>query len=258
MLKNTLVNLDKDSKNMNQMIKDKLILNDPWYQLILEMLKLTVRDFNKLKLIEVGCGFGGFLIYVARRGATVIGLDISSHAILLARDLVKQAGLQEKVDLIIGDAQFLPFKEESGDLIVCSETLEHVQDYKKAFNELVRIIKKSGHLCLTVPNFLSTLFFENVILLLIGQPNYVRSNLCVEKEHIFHVFKLKKLLSRNDLSIITVRSVDFFHLPPRLRKFLKIDRILKIASNRLGYFIEKYHLPLRLIGAHIGILAEKK
>lgn len=242
----------------SEMIRNKLSLCDPWYQLAMKMLRSVVNDFNSQMMIEVGCGFGGFLANVARRGALVIGLDVSSKAVRTAKNLAKQLGLQNEVDFVVGDAQLLPFKEQASDIVVCSETLEHVQDYERAFGELVRITKKSGYLCLTVPNFLSTALFEDVILLLIGQPSYVKSQVCVEKEHIFHVFKLRKLLGRENVKVMAMRSVDFLHLPPRVRRFLKLDYSLKVISDRLGGFFEVHASPLRLIGANIGVLAKKE
>ena len=245
-------------KHTSEMIRDKLSLSDPWYQLVMKMLQSVVNDFNRQILIEVGCGLGGFLVNVARRGAFVVGLDVSSKAVRIAKDLVKQLGLQNKIDLVVGDAQLLPFKEQASDIVVCSETLEHVPNYEKAFSELTKITKKSGYLCLTVPNFLSTAFFENVILLLVGQPGYVKSQVCVEKEHIFHIFKLRKLLKRENVKVIIIRSVDFLHFPPRVRRLLRLGRSLKIISGRLEDFFGVYASPLRLIGANIGVLAKKE
>lgn len=245
-------------KHTSEMIRDKLSLSDPWYQLVMKMLQSVVNDFNRQILIEVGCGLGGFLVNVARRGAFVVGLDVSSKAVRIAKDLVKQLGLQNKIDLVVGDAQLLPFKEQASDIVVCSETLEHVPNYEKAFSELTKITKKSGYLCLTVPNFLSTAFFENVILLLVGQPGYVKSQVCVEKEHIFHIFKLRKLLKRENVKVIIIRSVDFLHFPPRVRRLLRLGRSLKIISGRLEDFFGAYASPLKLMGANIGVLAKKE
>lgn len=242
----------------SKIVRDKLRLVDPWYQLVIEMLDLTFRNFNKKKIIEVGCGLGGFLLSISKSCGEVIGLDISSKAIYIAKNLAKQLGLQDRLNLIIGDAQFLPFKEDSGDILVCSETLEHVPDYEKALCELIRVTKKSGYLCLTVPNFLSTAFLENIILLFIGQPAYVKSHVSVEKEHIFHVFKLNRLLNRCDVEVIVMRSVDFIHLPPRIRNFLKLDRVLQIISKKLETFFTKHLSLLRLAGANIGVLARKR
>jgi len=239
-----------------QMIRDKLSLSDPWYQLVLKMLYSVFDNFNGQMIIEVGCGVGGFIVNVSQSCEQVIGLDISSRAIHVAKTLVRRFGFQEKVDLIVGDAQFLPFREQSGDIVVCSETLEHIPDYEKAFSELVRITKRSGYLCLTVPNFLSTAFFENLILLLIGQPSYVKFHVCVEKEHIFHIFKLRRLLNQQNVKVIAIQGSDFLHLPPRVRKFIKIDWILRIISNKLENFFNNHFSLLKLLGANIGVLVK--
>lgn len=241
----------------SKVVKDKLSLTDPWYQLVIEMLHSTFRDLDGKMLIEVGCGFGGFLLSISK-SCDVVGLDVSSKAVHIAKDLAKKFDLQDRVNLVVGDAQFLPFRNGSGDILVCSETLEHVENYEKAFGELIRVTRKSGYLCLTVPNFLSTAFFENLVLLLVGQPGYIKAKVSVEKEHIFHVFKLRKLLNQYDVEFIVMRSVDFLHLPPRVRKLLKIDWVLKIISNILEKFCTKYFPPLRLAGANIGVLVRKK
>jgi len=243
---------------ISDVIERKLRLDDPWYQLIMKMLQSVAYGFDGQRMIEVGCGVGGFLINAAQNGAIIIGLDISTNAVHTARDLVKSLGLQANVDLVVGDAQFLPFKDQAGDVVICAETLEHVPDYEEAFKEIVRITSRSGYLCLTVPNFFSTAFFENVILLLVGQPGYVKSQVCVEKEHVFHVFKLRKLLSQGNVEVITLRSVDFLHLPPRVRKILKVDNSLRIISEKLEDFFVNINSPLRLMGANIGVLAKKK
>jgi ubiquinone/menaquinone biosynthesis C-methylase UbiE len=248
---------DSSGSFSSEIIKDKLLLVDPWYQLVLKMLYSVFDDFKEQVVIEVGCGVGGFLVNISKSCKEVVGLDVSLKAVHMAKDLAKRFGFYEKVNLVVGDAQFLPFKEDVGDIVVCSETLEHVPDYERAFDELVRITKSIGYLCLTIPNFLSTAFFENLILLLKGQPGYVKSQVCVEKEHVFHIFKLKRLLNCQKVEIVEFRSTDFLHLPPRVRKFLKLDGILKIVSNKLESFFDNHFSPLKLAGANIGVLLRK-
>jgi len=60
------------------------------------------------------------------------------------------------------------------------------------------------------------------------------------------------------VNVVTIRSVDFLHLPPRVRKFLRIDWVLKIISNRLENLFMNYFSPLKLAGANIGVLVKKK
>lgn len=249
-----MVKMPSEEHHVAELIERKLLLNDPWYRLILRMMKSITQSFQEKRVLEVGCGLGGFCVLIARKGANPVGLDISSSAIRQAKNLAKKCGVQNQVDFVIGDAHFLPFKSESNEIVVCSETLEHVANYEHAFFELTRVTEKSGYLCLTVPNFLSTLFFEYIVLLFIGQPKYAKKFLSVEKEHVFHLFKVKKLLKGENLKVMDIRSTDFLHLPPTIRKALGIDHYLRVISDKL----EKNSRALRLFGANIGVIAKKK
>jgi hypothetical protein len=110
-------------------------------------------------------------------------------------------------------------------------------------------------LCLTVPNLLSGLFFEYMILFLIGQPQYAKDFGCLEKEHIFHLFKLRRLLNRENLKVLEIRSADFLHLPPTIKKALKIDRRPSAVSGNLA--THGFSLRLGLFGATIGVVAKR-
>lgn len=243
---------------ISDLIRRKFSLDDLWYRLIIKMLSSVISEFDGKKILEVGCGFGGFCVYMAGAGADVIGLDISSKAIHKTKNLVKQIEFKGQVDFVIADAQCLPFKDHANEIVVCSETLEHVPDYERAFSELVRVTSKLGYVCLTVPNLLSTLFYEYIVLILIGQPQYVKNELCLEKEHIFHIFKLRKLLNKEKIQIITIRSTDFLHFPPRVREALKISDPLKVISHNIEDHLETHDLPLKYLGANIGVLVRKE
>jgi len=250
--------LDRAMKDRTSAVIDrKLSLSDPWYQLIIRMLKTVIFEFKGKRILEIGCGFGGFCIFVANTGGYAIGVDISSASIHKAKDLANQMGVKGLTDFVIGDACFLPFKDQSNEIVVCSETLEHIESYEKAFNELVRVTSKLGYLCLTVPNLLSTSFFEFLILLLVGQPQYIKKQACLEKEHVFHIFKLRRLLGKRYLRIIMVQSTDFLHLPPLVRRALKLDHVLRTISTQIEHYSVKHNLPFRFFGANIGVLAQK-
>lgn len=239
-------------RNSTSLVERKLLLNDPWYQLILEMMNSVLKSVHGKRVLEVGCGFGGFCIRIAEKGADVVGLDISSSAIRKARNLAKQASIRSQVDFIVGDAQFLPFRDRSSRIVVCSETLEHVPNYEQAFDELVRVTEKGGCLCVTVPNLLSTFFFECVVLLSIGQPQYVKKFFSVEKEHVFHFFKVKKLFSRRELKIAKIRGTDLFHLSLVIRKALKRNDYLRAPTPFKNHGLEIF------FGATIGVLARRE
>ena len=237
-------------------IERKIGVNDPWYQLILKMFEEHFQ-FQGKRILEVGCGLGGFCIKLAEKGTDSIGLDISRYAIKKAKDLAKRCNVENQVDFIIGDAQSLPFKNGSYSTVICSETLEHVENYEQAFNEIVRIVKNQGQICITLPNLLSTMFPVYIFLLVMGQPRYAKKFLNVEKEGIFHYFKIKKLVNRKDLEVIKIQSTDFLYLPPRIKKLFKIEQHLKKMSDSIEDYVERYNLGLKYLGANIGVLATK-
>lgn len=62
-------------------------------------------------MLEVGCGSGVFLRAAADRGARVSGLDASEALLEIARSRVPEA------DLRVGDMQFLPYGDDSFDVV---------------------------------------------------------------------------------------------------------------------------------------------
>ena len=62
--------------------------------------------------------------------------------------------------LFAADIHNLPFSDNEFDIVLCSETLEHVTDYKKAIQELLRITKKV--LIITVPHETEKIVAQNI------------------------------------------------------------------------------------------------
>lgn len=240
-LKRKGVKKDRLSEKARARIQRKLRLDDPWYRLILKMTKSI--NFNQRNVLEIGCGLGGFCIHAAKRGANAIGLDINSSAVKKAKELAQKSKFRNQLDFVIGDAQFLPFRNASNDIVVCSETLEHIPNYKRAFNQLVRVTGESGYLCVTVPNMLS--------------PSFLHYVMDARAFHMFHYFNFKKQFSRKDLEVIEFQGTDFIHIPfinLRIKKAVKKESRLQ----RFLKYLERYGQALKALGANMGIIARKK
>lgn len=95
------------------------------------------------RVLDAGCGVGGLVEQLARRGFEVTGVDADPASIALGR----QAGRLK--DARQADVAQLPFPDRHFDLAVCSEVLEHVPEDAAALRELRRVT--SGPLLLTVP-----------------------------------------------------------------------------------------------------------
>jgi SAM-dependent methyltransferase len=98
------------------------------------------------RILDAGCGTGGNLLRYSQLG-TATGIDPSPEAVRFCRErgleLVEQAGVEE-----------LPFADESFDLIVATDVLEHVAAEHEALRELWRVASPGGALLLTVPAYM--------------------------------------------------------------------------------------------------------
>jgi len=98
------------------------------------------------KILDVGCGTGINLIYLKRRANFVIGIDSSKEAI----DFCKLRGHKT---LCQADILSLPLKDNSIDIILALDVLEHIDNDELAISELHRVLKPKGKLFITVPAF---------------------------------------------------------------------------------------------------------
>lgn len=115
-------------------------------------------------MLEIGCGRGAFAKYLADQGAELTAGDFSPHAVELAATL-----LEGRARTVVADVQSLPFPDESFDLVVSLETLEHVPDPDRGLAELVRVTKRGGRLIVTTPNYLGLVGLYRVYLRLTGR-----------------------------------------------------------------------------------------
>ena len=101
-----------------------------------------------LDLLDVGTGTGGNVaIPAARGGAKVVGLDIAPELFEHARRRAAEAGVE--VEWIEGDAQELPFEDESFDRVVSTFGAMFAPDHARAAAELVRVCRKGGRVAMT-------------------------------------------------------------------------------------------------------------
>ena len=110
----------------------------------LEMILASAGDLVRGRVLENGCGVGMYAERLRRCGGQVIGLEY---------DFARAVEAQERSPLIVNAAgEYLPFPEESFDLILSHEVLEHVANDRRAVREMVRVLQTGGMLVVFVPN----------------------------------------------------------------------------------------------------------
>lgn len=100
---------------------------------------------KSILVMDVGCGTGANVASLNAQYSCV-GVDISEHAIMLARRRFP------KVPFICGDArEVLRHQDEKTMLLLLLDVLEHIQDDQKFFLEIVGLMKSGDYLLVTVP-----------------------------------------------------------------------------------------------------------
>jgi 2-polyprenyl-3-methyl-5-hydroxy-6-metoxy-1,4-benzoquinol methylase len=102
---------------------------------------------SRSKILDAGCGTGGNLDLLSGLGSDVTGLEMEPGAAEIARSRSGKA-------VYIGSLpDQVPFVDESFDLIVLLDVLEHIEDDIGALASLTAKLKPGGHLFITVPAF---------------------------------------------------------------------------------------------------------
>jgi 2-polyprenyl-3-methyl-5-hydroxy-6-metoxy-1,4-benzoquinol methylase len=104
-------------------------------------------------ILDVGCGFGGALAVLTGKGARCVGIDLSVEELSICAHRLHLHGLANLA--VCGDAFKMPFQDGRFDVVICTETMEHVKDRISLLDEISRVLKPEGLLYLSFPNLLS-------------------------------------------------------------------------------------------------------
>ena len=107
------------------------------------------------KMLDVGCGEGRHIFGVMQNfpKMSCIGLDMDIPSIKKAEEGNEyfKSISETRTRFFKGSAYEIPFEDNSFDLIICSEVLEHLHEYNAALNEMFRVLKPGGKLYASVP-----------------------------------------------------------------------------------------------------------
>jgi ubiquinone/menaquinone biosynthesis C-methylase UbiE len=108
-------------------------------------------------ILELGCGTGRFLPFIADLGYQLTGMDISPEMLRVAEKRVQKES-KNTIPLILNNADTMPFEDDHFDAIYSILVLNLIPDYRKVFYEMARVVKPGGVIVFSVPN-LSSVFF---------------------------------------------------------------------------------------------------
>jgi 2-polyprenyl-3-methyl-5-hydroxy-6-metoxy-1,4-benzoquinol methylase len=102
------------------------------------------------EMADVGCGAGTQCLLWAELGHRAHGLDVNGPLVDLGRERAAKAG--HDIDFRVGSAVQLPWPNESMDVCLVLELLEHVAEWKACLKEAIRILRPGGALFLSTTN----------------------------------------------------------------------------------------------------------
>lgn len=108
------------------------------------------RAVRSLDVADIGCGAGTQCILWAERGHRVHGLDINRKLVELGSRRAAEKELT--IDFNVGSATDLPFADESMDVCLAPELLEHVEEWEPCMREFTRILRPGGLLYVSTTN----------------------------------------------------------------------------------------------------------
>jgi 2-polyprenyl-3-methyl-5-hydroxy-6-metoxy-1,4-benzoquinol methylase len=184
---------------------------------------LKLAHLNQKKVLDIGCGDG---IIASRKPGYkhYIGLDISQKRLDRCTQLYGTLQTEFKdVDVAYG----LPFDDDSFEVVIASEIIEHVIDVPFFLNEINRVLAKGGTLIISTPNM----------------PNYVEFEDNLYKEQHLRLYSTKKLIediTDHGLNVVMVTGTGL-QLPfgLRLKPNTQFNLLDSSLVNRLYFKLPK-------------------
>jgi 2-polyprenyl-3-methyl-5-hydroxy-6-metoxy-1,4-benzoquinol methylase len=180
---------------------------------------LTISYLKGRVILDAGCGSGWLSIEIARRGFEVFAIDLSKKQLEQAKLLSKAE--QINLTLIRASLSHMPFGTAMFDSIVSSDVIEHIPLLSVALEELSRVLRSEGNLCITTPNGYG--FYEilyNYILRdipvfsLISKTSRMLRRREIETEHVIRFTPniLRQFVCKSGFSVVVFQNTEFLSI----------------------------------------------
>jgi ubiquinone/menaquinone biosynthesis C-methylase UbiE len=142
------------------------ILREDWYSQEIPD-ELVVNFFaplqnSKLRVLDLACGAGRNLIYVASQGFEAHGMDLSETGLnLTGKRLRKQ---NSRAYIVKGDMHLLPYRDACFDVVMCLFAIYHqkLEGIQSTISEIQRVLKKKGTLLINFQSKKSSMYGKGV------------------------------------------------------------------------------------------------
>ncbi len=182
--------------------------------------------------LDLGAGTADLSIAVIRHsapGVRMIGMDITPEMLERGRLKVVRLGLQDQIDLRLGDAEHIDLPDNSVDGCCSAFTVRNLTDLRQGFREMLRVARPGGKVvCLEISHPPGRVF---------GALFY------------FYFFKLAPLFG----SVIGKAFEEYHYLPNSLTTFPDAPTLQAVMEEAGWSNVHFYRLTRGIVAVHVGI-----
>lgn len=136
-----------------------------------------VGENNPKQILDIATGTGDLALMMANLNPDkIIGLDISAGMLEVGKQKINKANLTQKIDMMVGDSEEMPFDNDTFDAITVSFGVRNFANLNKGIQEIARVLKPTGVLVILetsnptkFPFKQGYKFYTNFILPLVGK-----------------------------------------------------------------------------------------
>ena len=97
-------------------------------------------------VLDLGCGDGVLSYLLYEKGLKVSGIDLSEEAIEFAKNKTNN-----RIEFKVGSVYHLPWEDNSFDIVLSSDVIEHLEDVSQYLKEIKRVLKPNGKCVISTP-----------------------------------------------------------------------------------------------------------
>ncbi|MBU1164534.1 class I SAM-dependent methyltransferase [Patescibacteria group bacterium] len=229
---------------------------------IIPFIEKSLKINRKIKVVDIGCGFGGSIQPFMEIGCSVVGVDLDKERLLAAKGLLDVNQPKQNIKLLNIDITKENFQKEFShnfDLIILKDTIEHVEKKHIFIGHILNIIKPNGKIFICFPPWhmpfgghqqgcqsrilsrlpyfhLLPVFLYKLMLNIFNEDQDLISRLLRIKHDGISIDAFEKILDSNNLKIVEkelflINPIYKYKFGLKVRKQFKIVRSVPILRD---------------------------
>ena len=132
-------NISEDYDGLNRVISFGIDVK--WRKKVINIVKVK----HPKSVLDIATGTADLAIQLTETDATkIIGLDISRGMLEIGNRKIGKRNLQDKIELVLGDSENLPFEDNTFDAITVAFGVRNFETLEKGLKEILRVLKPNG------------------------------------------------------------------------------------------------------------------